>query len=284
MLLHLNYTCTFTFTITLHYIPYHKITYIQTSRWYVRHYVRIMWQDGDHSKNMKKVIVLSLQSLHPKKCQLEQHPTSSNIKNRDQLNNSSNPLRLRQRPFTGQGLIRGFSIHQAGEGLLHLWLHAFWPLSPRSPRLCPACFGWGRSWSQRCHPGAVSIHGIHGSRKHMEKHGKNGAIQPGKHRHSGAKHMNSTVLGMVHGSYHDPNQQGNGSCESQVMSTTWLPQRASKNRRSRPKSYSSFSYPWRPVFINSLSSMVLSGHARTPGLQDSKTPKPFFLRSARQIC
>lgn len=104
--------------------------------------------------------------------------------------------------------------------------------------------------------------------KNMEK---NGAIQPGKHRHSGAKHMNSTVLGMVHGSYHDPNQQGNGSCESQVMSTTWLPQRASKNRRSRPKSYSSFSYPWRPVFINSLSSMVLSGHARTPGLQDSKT-------------
>jgi len=41
-----------------------------------------------------------------------------------------------------------------------------------SLRLCPACFGWGRSWSQRCHPGAVSIHGIHGSRKHMEKHGK----------------------------------------------------------------------------------------------------------------
>ena len=69
--------------------------------------------------------------------------------------------------------------------------------------------------------------------KNMEK---NGAIQPEKHRHSGAKQMNSTVLGMVHGSYHDPNQQGNGSCESQVMSTTWLPQRASKNRRSRPKS------------------------------------------------
>ena len=180
-----------------------------------------MWQDGDHSKNMKKVIVLSLQSLHPKKCQLEQHPTSSNIKNRDQLNNSSNPLRLRQRPFTGQGLIRGFSIHQAGEGLLHLWLHAFWPLSPRSPRLCPACFGWAGAGA------SVAILVLFLSMEFMEAENiwknmeKNGAIQPGKHRHSGAKHMNSTVLGMVHGSYHDPNQQGNGSCESQVMSTTW---------------------------------------------------------------